>query len=283
MRMALKHILLDQRRLQRELSALRNAHIPNTIRETRSGPYADAEPRVSVLITVYNYAHAVGRAIESVAANSYDGGFELVIVDDASTDHSVTAVQNALAQVPWLPAKHLVRRRNAGLAAGRNLAADHARGEFLFVLDADNTLYPHAIERLAAALAADRRAAVAYGILEQVSGDGEPLGLMSYLGWDPLRLRFGNYIDAMAMLRKDALLAAGGYTSDARLYGWEDFALWCAFAHRGFHGVRVPEIVARYVSAAHSMITLTNLDGSEAYAALGNAFPFMTGRPLALT
>jgi len=88
-------------------------------------------------------------------------------------------------------------------------------------------------------------AAFAYGIIEQFGTDG-PSGLMSYVGWDPGRLRYGNFVDAMAMVRRRSVLEVGGYVTDPRLYGWEDFALWCTFADRGWEGVRVPEIVARY-------------------------------------
>jgi Glycosyl transferase family 2 len=278
-RMALKHLLLGQRRLRRELDALRSGEAATKVTEQCFGPYERVTPRVSVLITVFNYERAVREAIESVAASTY-GDFELVIVDDASHDGSVAAVREALAELPWLPAKHLVRTHNAGLPAARNLAAGHARGEYLLILDADNSIYPNALERLAGALDADPGAAFAYGILEQVSGDHEVVGLMSWLGWDPLRLRYGNYIDAMAMIRRGALRAAGGYTTDVRLYGWEDFALWCAFANAGWRGVRIPEIVGRYVAAAHSMIAITNIDATEAYAVLGRDYPFMTGRDL---
>jgi hypothetical protein len=277
LRMAVKHLLLDQRDLRRQLAQGGDDDAPTV--ERVYGPYHRASPRVSVLVTVYNYEHAVGEALLSVAASSYRD-FEIVVLDDASTDGSVAAVQETLAALRWVPALHVVGRHNAGLAAARNLAAERARGEYVFVLDADNAVYPHALERLVAALDADPGAALAYGILAK-HADGEgAVDLMSWLGWDPGRLRFGNYIDAMVMIRRDALLESGGYTGDSRLHGWEDFALWCAFAQAGRRGVRVPEVVARYNAAIHSMITVTNIDASEAYAALARAYPFMAGAEL---
>jgi hypothetical protein len=98
---------------------------------------------------------------------------------------------------------------------------------------------------------------------------------LSYLEWDPQRLRYGNFIDAMAMVRRQALLDAGGYVTDPRLHGWEDFALWCAFAQKGLDGVRVPEILARYRVAAHSMISITNIDTSVAWTLLLDRFEFL--------
>jgi hypothetical protein len=91
---------------------------------------------------------------------------------------------------------------------------------------------------------------------------------MSWVGWDPDRLRYGNFIDAMAMVRRTALDDVGGFSTEPAIYGWEDFALWCALADRGHRGNLVPEIVARYRVGLHSMISMTNIDASGAWSAL---------------
>ena len=119
-------------------------------------------------------------------------------------------------------------------------------------------------------IAPDERA----GIIEQFAVNG-PIGLTSYLGWDPARLRYGNFVAAMAMIRRDRLLAAGGYSLDPRLHGWEDFALWCAFAESEWSGVRGPEILGRYRVVGHSMIAVTNIDDSDVWTALARRHPFL--------
>ncbi len=149
-----------------------------------------------------------------------------------------------------------------------------ARGEYVFFLDADNAIYPHALRRLAAALDEDAEAAMAYGVIEQFDAQG-PTGLLSWHHWDPRRLAYGNYIDAMAMLRRSAVEELGGFPTDERLYGWEDFALWCALAQAGMRGTLVPEIVARYRTNRHSMIGLTNIDTAEAWSVLVERYPFL--------
>ncbi len=50
----------------------------------------------------------------------------------------------------------------------------------------------------------------------------------------------------MAMWRTDALRGLGGYTADHRLYGWEDYELWCRLAESGGTAAFVPQVVARY-------------------------------------
>ena len=77
----------------------------------------------------------------------------------------------------------------------------------------------------------------------------------------------------MSVIRRSALLDAGGYTDDIRLHGWEDFDLWCRFAARGLRGLLVPEVLCRYSLSEASMISVTNLDSSEAWALLRESTP----------
>lgn len=280
-RMGVKQIMLDQRDLRRRIVELREQL--DGVEPARDvvrayGPADGAAPRVSVVLTVYNYASHVGAAIESVAASDFDA-YELVIVEDRSTDDSLDVIERTLEHVPWLRATVIARGRNQGLPRGRNLGIERARGEYVFILDADNMIYPHALSRLTQALDEAPDAKFAYGIIEQFN-DAGPVDLVSFLPWDPERLRYGNYIDAMAMLRRSAVEAVGGYLLDPRLYGWEDFALWCAFAQRGWTGVLVPEILTRYRTSMHSMLALTNIDGTAAWGALAERFPFLAGSAL---
>jgi hypothetical protein len=117
------------------------------------------------------------------------------------------------------------------------------------------------------ALDEDADASFAYGIMDRFSSDG-PAGLLSILGWDPPRLRRGNYIDACALIRRHAFTELEGYSSDERLYGWEDYDLWVRMAEAGRHAAFVPEIIARYRDSPSSMLSETNLSTTDAYAAL---------------
>ena len=271
-RIGVKRLMLDQRRLARRVDALANPR-QETVNARTYGPYDRSEPQVSVVLTLFNYERVVEEALESVALSTFDP-LEVLVVDDASSDGSLEAAEEALGRLNWLPAKILARSHNGGLPAARNLGIEHARGEHVFVLDADNAVYPHAIERLHAALVDDEAAAFAYGILEKFDVSG-PFDLVSWHPWDSTRFRHGNFIDAMALIRRSALKVVGGFLTDERIFGWEDFALWCAFAQEGFYGIQVPEIVARYRAHAASMISLTNIDTTDAWAFLLERFPFL--------
>jgi hypothetical protein len=237
--------------------------------ERRSAP----PPRVSVVTALHNHAEHVRGALDSVARGRYRS-FELVVVDDGSTDDGAQVVRDWMLDHDSVPALLLSHPVNRGLPASRNTAISFARGELVLVLDSDNELYPQALERLVEALDADPGAAFAYGILEKFDDSG-PIGLLGFLGWDPDRLRAYPYIDALALIRSSVLREVGGFTTDIRLYGWEDHDLWCTLADRGMRAVHVKEIVARYRHTPDSMLSLTNLSLEGARVAIAERHPHL--------
>jgi glycosyltransferase involved in cell wall biosynthesis len=246
------------------------------VHQTRAWSARSAS-KVSTVTALYNYRDLVSLALDSVAASTLED-VELVIVDDGSSDGSAEAVidwMDTHEEIPALLARHPINR---GLGAARNTAVDFARGEFAFVLDADNILYPRCLESLATALEEDPEAIFTYPILEAfglvdsyVQMGGSPL--VSYYGWNPERLRHANFIDALAMIRVADLRRLGGYTTDRRLFGWEDYDLWCTIAEEDGFGRQVPEILARYRVSPSSMRSLTNLSEADAMTALIERHP----------
>ncbi len=230
-----------------------------------------ADVEVSTITALYNQGEFVAGALDSLSGAA-GPRTELVIVDDGSTDDAHAVV------LPWLrvhehvPAVLVAHGRNRGLAHARNTAVAFARGRFVFVLDSDNAVFPDCLDRLADVLRVDEGAAFAYPLIERHDMLG-PLGLLPPFGWNPRRLRQGNYIDAMAMIRADVLRQLGGYSTDRRLYGWEDYDLWCRVAEAGLRGVLVPALLARYRDSPISMRSVTNVDHSELYAVLAERSP----------
>jgi hypothetical protein len=277
MRRALKQTLLDVRQIKRELAELKfgTPEPPDDSHET-FGPWESCEPRVTVVVPLYNYSDHVESAISSIARSDYEA-FELILIEDCSTDDSAAVAREALEAASWMPSMLIRRGRNRGLAAARNLGLELARGELVMPVDADNCLYPQGMGRLVEAFDAEPDVAFAYGLLETFDHTGS-LGLHSWLGWDPVWLRFDNFVDAMAMIRRDRALDVGGYTADPNLFGWEDFALWCAMAQAGWAGTRVPEIIGRYRVGGDSMISTTNIDATAGWAALYRRYPAVFGR-----
>ena len=100
------------------------------------------KPLVSVLMPVYNAEKYLAASIGSILAQTY-GDFELLICDDASTDGSLEIVRSFDDTRMTL----LTNRENLGNAATRNRLIEHASGEYVAVLDADDTAEPDRLAR----------------------------------------------------------------------------------------------------------------------------------------
>ena len=214
----LKLELMDIRRRFERLQRERLGPVPELRLERRSKGYLAARPRVTVLVSLFNYAEHIAVALDSLLT-SRRRDWEVVIVDDGSSDGSLARAGDWIARHDSAAALLLQHPVNRGLAAARNAALAFARGEYCFVLDADNEILPNCFEQLVPALDDDPGAAFAYGMLERFAPRG-PTGLMNIFPWDPERFRDGNYIDAMALMRTQVLRELGGYRTDRRLHGW---------------------------------------------------------------
>ncbi len=122
--------------------------------------------RVSVVIIFLDAERFLAEAIESVMTQTHPD-WELLLVDDGSTDGSSGIAERAVAARPER-VRYLEHpgHRNRGTSASRNLGAANASGSFLTFLDADDVLLPRALETLVGALDREPRAAMAYGPLE---------------------------------------------------------------------------------------------------------------------
>ncbi len=103
-------------------------------------------PKVSVITPAYNAAPYIGQAIESVQAQTL-ADWEMIIVDDASTDDTAQAVRRYLSD-PRI--RFLQNERNMGAGYTRNRALEAAQGEWIAVLDADDWFAPQRLEKLTA-------------------------------------------------------------------------------------------------------------------------------------
>src|SRR5205823_5098251 len=209
----------------------------------------DAE--VAVIILVYNYKCTVIEALQSVVRQDLHK-LAVSVIDDCSDDGSSDEIAKFLAsEVPRFTRATIIRHNsNEGLATSRNSGITWSREPYLFMLDADNRIRRPALSRLFTAL----RCSGADFAYSQTSKFGEKIGIGAADIWSPSRLTSGNYIDAMALIRRGALLAVGGYHVSAAQQGWEDYDLWCRFAERGFQGIFVPELLCEYRVHKMSML-----------------------------
>jgi len=237
---------------------------------TTTPAWAGFEPAVTVLITSYNYCAFIEQTISSAMA-SEGVAAELIIVDDHSQDSSVELVRSIMREHAEFPVMLIANSANAGVGAARNAGFKAARAERVFILDADNYVFPSALGKLAAALDREPEAAFSYGIIGRLDGSG----VMSHLPWDPRRLLESNYIDAMAMVRRSVWEQVGGFDAFTSLRGWEDYELWLRIAAHGWDAAFVPQPLAAYRVHGVSRQQTVDLDTESLKRALRKRYTFL--------
>lgn len=107
------------------------------------------EPRISIIIPVYNVEKYVEECLDSVGKQSISDKIECIIVDDKGTDSSIAIVEAFCKSYKGdVKFKIVYRERNGGLSAARNTGVKEAQGEYLYFLDSDDYIIPSAMETL---------------------------------------------------------------------------------------------------------------------------------------
>ncbi|HEX6797920.1 MAG TPA: glycosyltransferase [Ktedonobacterales bacterium] len=183
---------------------------------------------MSVVIPAYNCQRTLPRCLSSLMAQTYPRArFELIVVDDGSTD--ATAARALKAVRRWGGRFQLVRQTNGGPARARNAGIRAARGEIVAFIDADCTAERDWLQQIAASLEAHADAAGVGGPLELRAAGSL---VASYLGTTAFyrhRLRRGQVdylLTANAGFRREALRRVGGFA--------EEWGAWCEDADLSF-------------------------------------------------
>jgi glycosyltransferase involved in cell wall biosynthesis len=131
------------------------------------------QPLVSVLMTVFNRQAFIKEAIESVLSSTCTS-FELIIVDDGSTDDSVLIARKYAAQDNRV--KVYINERNLGDYPNRNRAASLATGDYILFVDSDDTIHSDGIEKCITAMEAYPHCSYGICVLQKT---GQPVHVMN--------------------------------------------------------------------------------------------------------
>jgi glycosyltransferase involved in cell wall biosynthesis len=229
------------------------------------------QPRISVILPVFNGRRFLAGAVRSVLAQSLLP-CELIVVDDGSTDGSLEELET-LPPAPF-PVR-VLRQANAGQSAARNAAAREATGEYLAFLDQDDAWYPRHLEELVAPLAADPAVGWAYCDFDEMDLDGHLVtrAFMRAQGVaHPKRTIYDcvsgdlMVLPSASVMRRAAFEQAGGF--DESLCGYEDDDLFVRFFRLGWDHVFVDRPLVRFrIHAASSSTSSRFLDSRARYAA----------------
>ena len=188
------------------------------------GSHDHASPAVSVITPAYNAGKYIGDTLQSALKQTFED-FEVVVVDDGSTDDTAAIAQSFASRDPRI---RLIRQPNRGIGGARNVAMTQARGRVLALLDSDDTWVPSYLQEQMSILDARPEFHVVSANALNLGGplDGTPLRPVPADGqvFEVTLLHLIQREDAVCILsvfRREILDAIGGF--DEALRGSEDY------------------------------------------------------------
>lgn len=202
-------------------------------------------PRISVVVPAYRQAAHIRACLDSIAAQTYGGPVEVVVVDDGCPDGTgEIAAAHALAP-------KVVRQDNAGVAVARNRGIEVSTGEYLAFLDADDRWLATKLATQLRAHAEVGQPALSFTRYHRVREDGRALpNALHPSPTQPVTARAllrQNFIGcSTAMVHRACIERVGGFpSSDALRRAGQDYALWLRVAAY-FPLIYVREVLTEY-------------------------------------
>ena len=201
------------------------------------------DPVVSVVLPVYNCPQYVGAAIESILSQTY-ADFELIVVDDGSTDQTPAVVRQYTD-----PRIRCVTQANEGAASAANRGIALSRGRYIARQDQDDVSSPPRIARQVAFLDAHPACGLV-GTWARIWVENKATARVHAHPSDSACLKFAllfdnPFVQSSVMLRRAALDRVGVYCTDRERQPPEDFELWSRVA-REYEIANLPEVLHLY-------------------------------------
>ena len=200
-------------------------------------------PSLSVVMAVYNGERWLAETLASLSSQTF-GDFEIVAIDDGSTDGSAAILAEAAAR----DARYrIITQANRGLVASLNRGLAESRAPLVARIDADDVAEPERFARQVAFLQAHPEVAALGSAIRIIGPDGASRRLQAYpcgpSAVADAMLRGCALAHPAVMMRLEAVLAAGGYREAFRHA--EDYDLWLRLGER--HELdNLPEPLLRY-------------------------------------
>lgn len=197
-------------------------------------------PHVTVIVPAYNHAKYIRNCLSTIATQTYSN-FDLLVIDDASTDETADIAEQWIYSHPEVRCTLIKRPENGGLCASLNEALVTAEGEILVLLASDDWLAPEHIAECVSTFNDHPRAVVVYSDLICVAEDGELLHQSWFEAWleawpPPQGLIYRqllekNFVPAPGTaVRAEPLRQVGGYDETLLI---EDYDAWLRLAPVG--------------------------------------------------
>jgi glycosyltransferase involved in cell wall biosynthesis len=195
-------------------------------------------PKISIVLPTRNQANYLSHSLDGIANQTFRD-FELIVVDDGSTDSTPQVLADYQSRLGF----ELLRQAHAGLPTALNVGFAQAQGTHLTWTSSDNIMLPSMLETLSAALDGNPEVGMVYSDWYDIGDAGEIIRAVRTLDYDPLVLLRHNYIRASFMYRRQCRDEVGDYDPDMKYK--EDHDYWLRIARR-WPMKRVPEPLYQY-------------------------------------
>ena len=211
----------------------------------------DSNIKFTIVVPTYNRAHLISETLDSLQKQQYDN-FEVVIVDDGSTDNTeevVTGIINGKIRY--------FKKENAERAVARNFGIKKATGDYITFLDSDDILYPGALKIASQAISIKNYPDFLHVGYEIGTKDRIMKRINGLKDNDPIILRDGNPLSCMGVFIKKEVTGNYMFTEDRQLTGTEDWEYWLRLAAN--YGLRTDNhIIGRLIEHdSRSVINFT--------------------------
>lgn len=220
-------------------------------------------PKISIIIPTYNRANLLPFALKSAISQTCED-FELLILDDASTDNTREVIAPFLEDSRVRLISH---PENIGINANRNYGLSIAKGEYIALLDSDDTwLDPSKLKRQADLLDSHPDHGIVGTFAKKIDLEGKEIGEISLKAADSSIRRNmmikNQLIQSSVLIRKEALDKAGWY--DENMPIWEDYELWLRIGET-YKLRNIPEFLTGYRVHAGNISKESQLKSIKAY------------------
>ena len=206
-------------------------------------------PLVSIIIPCYNQAQYLPETIESLIYQIYKN-WEAIIVNDGSSDPTSKVAKELIEKYSNCKIR-LLEKENGGLARARNYGIEHANGDYILPLDADDKIDNKMLYKCVQVLEQNSHISIVYTDQQNFGVNNNRINAGNY---DFKKLLDDNRLIYCSLYRKDIWIKVNGYNPSMKR-GYEDWEFWIATGEKGFYGIRIPEPLFFYRVRESSMYT----------------------------
>lgn len=215
---------------------------------------AHSDPAISVIMPAYNAQRHLEEALRSIFAQSFSS-FELIVIDDASQDHTAEILASYVEQDPRLVL--LKNNVNLGITRTRNRGLEVARGKYIACLDSDDVALPERFKKQHEFLEGNSDYVLVGSDLEIIDEASQVLGMRTYPTSDSairkVFTRQNPFAQPASMFVAEVARSLGGYRNKFPVC--EDYDLFLRMAEKGMVA-NIPEVLTRYrISTSQSKST----------------------------